>query len=67
MTRGHLSGACGPNQLTFDGVMYRIYGSAWNATPNYEVTTLAEGSALDSMQWRLDANPVMNFSTHPQL
>lgn len=60
-----LSGSCGPNQLEFDGSTYRVYGSAWNATPNYEVSTLAEGPSLDCLEWRMDVIPVMNFSTLP--
>lgn len=60
-----LSGSTGPNQLVYDGTTYRVFGSAWNAVTAYEVTTLAEGPSLDALQWKLDAMPVMNFSTLP--
>jgi len=60
-----LSGSTGPNQLVYDGTTYRVFGSAWNAVAAYEVTTLAEGPSLDSLQWKMDAIPVMNFSTLP--
>lgn len=60
-----LSGSTGPNQLAYDGTTYRVFGSAWNAVAAYEVTTLAEGPSLDALQWKMDAMPVMNFSTLP--
>jgi len=58
-----LQKSVGPNQVVYENGLWKVYGSAWSAVSGYEVSTLAEGSGLNALQWSYANMPVLNYDS----